>query len=725
MSHTFATIDGNEAAARIAYATNEVIAIYPITPASPMGELADTWSGAGKPNIFGTVPEVIEMQSEGGAAGAVHGSLQAGALTTTFTASQGLLLMIPNMFKIAGELTPTVVHVAARSVATHALSIFGDHSDVMAARTTGWAMLASSSVQEAHDMALIAHTATLKSRIPFLHFFDGFRTSHEINKVSVLDEEDIRALIPKDDIHAHRQRSLDPERPVLRGTAQNPDVFFQAREAVNPFYSAAPGIVQEVMDRFGERTGRQYQLFDYVGDEDAERVLVMMGSGIGAATETVAHLVELGEKVGLVKVRLFRPFSVDALIKTLPSTTKSIAVLDRTKEPGAFAEPLYQDIVSVLAETWRLAHPNVAVPEVTGGRYGLSSKEFTPAMVKSVLDELSQHDPKRHFTVGIIDDVSHTSLRWDNEFVTELAETTRAVFYGLGSDGTVSVNKSSVKIIGENTQLFSQGYFVYDSKKAGSVTISHLRFGPQPIHSSYLISRANFVACHQFHFLQKMDVLRVAERGATFLLNSSYRPDEVWGNLPFEVQREIIQKQLRLYVVDAHAVGQQAGLGHRINTVMQTCFFSLTGILPQSEATTHIKEMIRKTYGTRGQVILDHNFAAVDQALDALVEITIPDEASSSTHVSSPSSGSQPRFRQACNGNDYRRQRGFASGKCPACRWHLSDRYITLRKTKCRPRDSDLGPRHLHRMWALCTGVSTRGDSHQSISIVFIDRGTP
>jgi pyruvate-ferredoxin/flavodoxin oxidoreductase len=640
----FVTVDGNEAAARIAYAANEVIAIYPITPASPMGEVADAWSSTGKKNIFGTVPEVIEMQSEGGAAGAVHGSLQGGALTTTFTASQGLLLMIPNMFKIAGELTPTVFHIAARSIATHALSIFGDHSDVMAARSTGWAMLASGTVQEVHDMALIAQTATLQTRIPFLHFFDGFRTSHEINKIQLLSTEDIESLIDEHEVEAHRARSMDPDRPILRGSAQNPDVFFQAREAVNPFYSAAPGIVQQVMDRFAERTGRLYHLFDYVGADDAERVIVIMGSGSGAVEEAVESLIGSGEKVGVVKCRLFRPFSATDFVAALPPTTRNIAVLDRTKEPGAVGEPLHQDIVLALTESWPDTHSDIPMPRVIGGRYGLSSKEFTPAMAKTVLDELDAQSPKRRFTIGIFDDVSHASLPWDSDFSTEPDDVTRAVFFGLGSDGTVSANKSSVKIIGENTPLYAQGYFVYDSKKAGSVTVSHLRFGPRPIHSTYLVSRANFVACHQFHFLQWMDMLSVAEPGALFLLNSPHGPDDVWDQLPQEVQQDILDKSLRLFVVDAYAVAREALLGARINTVMQTCFFALTDTLPRDEAITHIKSMIAKTYGKRGPSVLERNFAAVDRSVDAMSEVALPSVANSTLHRQPPVPDASPEF---------------------------------------------------------------------------------
>ncbi len=594
MSTTFVTVDGNEAAAHVAYRTNEVIAIYPITPASPMGELSDAWSAQSRPNIFGTVPEVIEMQSEGGAAGAVHGSLQAGALTTTFTASQGLLLMIPNMYKIAGELLPTVFHISARTLATHALSIFGDHSDVMSVRQAGWAMLASSSVQEAHDLALIAHSATLATRVPFLHFFDGFRTSHEVNKIAQLSDDDIAAMIEYDAVQAHRDRAMDPDRPVLRGSAQNPDVFFQAREAANRFYDTLPAIVTETMDRFADLTGRRYGLFDYVGDPKAERVIVMMGSGVGATEEAVEALNAQGEAVGLLKVRLYRPFDVQAFVDALPPTTKQIAVLDRTKEPGAVGEPLYQDVITALVETGAASR----IPTVIGGRYGLSSKEFTPAMAARVFEELSDSTPKRHFTVGIIDDVTQLSLKWDPEFSTEPDDVTRAVFYGLGSDGTVGASKNSVKIIGENTPMYAQGYFVYDSKKAGSVTVSHLRFSPRPINSTYLIERANFVACHQFHFLERIDMLKVAEPGATFLLNSPYGPEEVWDKLPQEVQQTIIDKKLQFYVIDAFRVAREAEMGGRINTIMQTCFFALTAVLPREEAITKSRPPSRRPTGS-------------------------------------------------------------------------------------------------------------------------------
>ncbi|GMQ80569.1 MAG: hypothetical protein BMS9Abin04_580 [Planctomycetia bacterium] len=644
-NRTFVTVDGNEAAAWVAHQTNEVIAIYPITPASPMGELSDAWSAAGRRNLFGTVPDVIEMQSEGGASAAAHGALQGGVLTTTFTASQGLLLMIPSMYKIAGELTPTVFHVSARTLATHALSIFGDHSDVMSVRATGWAMLCSSSVQEVHDLALIAQAATLTSRVPFLHFFDGFRTSHEVNKIEQLSIDDLRALIDAEAITAHRRRTMDPDSPVLRGSAQNPDVFFQAREAANSYYLAVPGVVQAAMDRLAGRVGRSYHLFDYTGAADADRVMVLMGSGAGAAEETVAELVGRGEKVGLVKVRLYRPFDVEAFIRCLPETVHRIAVLDRTKEPGAIGEPLYQDVVTALVEARSTpaggARPG---PAVIGGRYGLSSKEFTPAMVAGVFGELDREQPKRHFTVGIVDDVTHLSLPWDPQFSTEDDEGTRAVFFGLGSDGTVGASKNSVKIIGENTPLYAQGYFVYDSKKAGSVTVSHVRFSPRPIRSTYLIERANFVACHQFQFLRRIDVLSVAEAGATFLLNSPFGPDEVWDKLPREVQQEILDKRLRLFVVDAYDVANRAGMGSRINTVMQTCFFALADVLPRQQAIDEIKEAIRKTYGQRGESVLNRNFAAVDAALDSLHEVSVPQTASSPERRSAAAPVEQPEF---------------------------------------------------------------------------------
>jgi pyruvate-ferredoxin/flavodoxin oxidoreductase len=627
LKRQFVTVDGNEAAAYVAHQTNEVIAIYPITPSSPMGEFADAWSAAGQKNIYGVVPTVIEMQHEGGAAGACHGALQGGALTTTFTASQGLLLMIPNMYKIAGELTSTVFHIAARTLATHCLSIFGDQSDVMAARATGWAMLCANTVQEVQDFALIAQAATLESRVPFLHFFDGFRTSHEVNKIEQLTPDDLRAMIPDELVTAHRQRALNPERPILRGSAQNPDVFFQAREACNPFYLAVPGIVQRTLDRFATLVGRQYHLFDYVGVPDAEHVIVAMGSCCGAIEETVAKLNGQGRKVGLVKVRLYRPFDVPAFLAALPVSTRRIAALDRTKEPGAIGEPLYQDIVTALVEGWSERAGTHSAPQVIGGRYGLSSKEFTPAMAAAVFDEMRAAKPKRHFTVGIVDDVTHLSLKWDPSFTTEPADTHRAVFYGLGSDGTVGANKNTVKIIGENTPLYAQGYFVYDSKKSGSVTVSHLRFSPRPIDSAYLCRNASFVACHQFNFLEKMDVLEFADPGATFLLNSPYGPSEVWEKIPLETQQQIIDKNLHFYVIDAESVAQKAGLGRRINTIMQTCAFAISGVLPRDEAIAEIKQTIKKTYGKRGESVLQQNYAGVDMALAELFEVKHPGRA--------------------------------------------------------------------------------------------------
>jgi len=614
------TIDGNEAAAYVAHLTNEVIAIYPITPSSPMGEWADQWSAEGTPNIWGTVPSVVEMQSEGGAAGAVHGSLQTGSLTTTFTSSQGLLLMIPNMYKIAGELTPTVFHVAARAIAAQGLSIFGDHQDVMAVRATGFALLASHSVQAVMDMALIAQTATLESRIPFVHFFDGFRTSHEVAKVEQLTPDDMRAMITSDMVQAHRERSLNPDRPVLRGTAQNPDVYFQGRETVNRYYQACPEIVQRAMDRFAFLTGRQYRLFDYYGAADAERVIVLMGSSASAAEECVDALNARGEKTGIVNVHLFRPFSSQAFVEALPATVRAIAVLDRTKEPGSQGEPLYLDVVTALYETARFS----PLPRVIGGRYGLGSKEFTPAMVKAAFDELDAANPRKHFVVGIEDDVTHLSLPCDASFSTENPGTVRALFYGLGADGTVGANKNSIKIIGEETEHHAQGYFVYDSKKSGAMTVSHLRFGDQPIRSSYLISRASFVACHQFSFLERIDVLQCAEPGATFLLNSPYAAEEVWRHLPLAIQHKIIDNKLRFFVIDAVRVARECGMGGRINTVMQTCFFALSGALPREEAIEQIKKAIKKTYGKRGEAVVQKNYAAVDHSLTALFEVQVP-----------------------------------------------------------------------------------------------------
>jgi pyruvate-ferredoxin/flavodoxin oxidoreductase len=628
MARTIKTLDGNEAAASIAFRVNEICAIYPITPSSTMGELADQWASEGQTNIWGTIPHVVEMQSEGGAAGAVHGALQTGALTTTFTASQGLLLMIPNMFKIAGELTPTVFHVAARSLAAQALSIFGDHSDVMAARMTGWAMLCASSVQEAHDMALIAQNATLASRIPFIHFFDGFRTSHEVAKIEVLDDADVRAMIEDDLVFAHRQRALNPERPVIRGVAQNPDVYFQGRETVNPYYGAVPGTVQSSMDRLAKLTGRQYRLFDYFGAEDAERVIVVMGSGAETAREAIDHLNAHGARLGVVQVHLFRPFSVDHLLDAVPVTARAIAVLDRCKEPGGAGEPLYQDVVTAFSEGVAGGR-RPAMPRILGGRYGLSSKEFTPAMVKAVFDNLASLTPKNHFTVGITDDVSHTSLTVDPDFITEDPDVVGCIFYGLGADGTVGANKNSIKIIGEETSGYAQGFFVYDSKKSGSRTTSHLRFGPRPIRSTYLLQRARFIACHQFSFVERVAMLREAVDGAVFLLNSPFGPADVWDELPRTLQADIIRKRIRFYVIDADTVATEAGMAGRINTIMQTCFFAISGVLPRNEAIRKIKDAIEATYGRKGRELVEQNFEAVDRTLEHLYEVRVPAEATS------------------------------------------------------------------------------------------------
>jgi pyruvate-ferredoxin/flavodoxin oxidoreductase len=634
------TIDGNEATASVAHRTNEICAIYPITPSSNMGEFADDWSAIKRKNIWGTVPLVIEMQSEGGASGAVHGALQTGSLTTTFTASQGLLLMIPNMFKIAGELTSTVFHVSARSVASHALSIFGDHSDVMACRQTGWAMLASGSVQEAHDFALIAQASTLEARVPFVHFFDGFRTSHEVAKIEQLNDEDLRAMLDDELIRAHRARAMSPEHPVLRGSAQNPDVFFQARETINPFYTAVPGIVQKAMDKFSNLVGRSYHLFDYIGAPDAERVVIIMASGGETAEATVRYLMAKGEKVGVIRVRLYRPFSMEHFLKALPKTVKSIAVMDRTKEPGAAGDPLYLDIINALFEG------NRKEIKVIGGRYGLSSKEFTPAMVKAVLDELQKPEPKNHFVVGINEDVTHTSLDYDLNFSVEHPETVRCLFFGLGSDGTVGANKNSIKIIGEETDNNAQGYFYYDSKKAGTLTVSHLRFGPKPIQAPYLITpnTANFVACHQFNFLERFDFTKYAQPGAVFLVNSLYGPEEIWDKLPQEVQKDIIEKKLKFYTINGYDVAEKTGMGSRVNTIMQTCFFAISGILPRDEAIHQIKKAIQKTYGKRGEAVVQKNFAAVDQSLANLFEVKVPGKVTSTLTRRAPVSAEAPAF---------------------------------------------------------------------------------
>ena len=640
MDRKIVTIDGNEAAAYVAHKINEVIAIYPITPSSDMGEWADEFSARGEKNIWGTVPLVCEMQSEGGASAAVHGALQTGSLSTTFTASQGLLLMIPTMFKIAGELTPTVFHVSARTVATHALSIFGDHSDVMAVRSTGFALLASNSVQEVMDFALISQAASLETRIPFIHFFEGFRISHEVAKIEQLTMDDMRAMIDDELVKAHRERALSPDNPVLRGTAQNPDVFFQARETINPYYLACPDIVQKAMDKFASVVGRRYELFQYSGAPDADRIIVMMGSGAEAAFEAVEYLQQRGEKVGLLKVRLYRPFSVEHFIKALPETTKAIACLDRTKEPGAGGEPLYIDVVTAVSEAMfggltpeqTGTAPFLNFPKIIGGRYGLSCKEFTPAMAKGVLDELKKETSKNHFTVGITDDVTHTSIEYDESFTTEGDDVIRAKFYGLGADGTVGANKNSIKIIGEDTDNYAQGYFVYDSKRSGAKTVSHLRFGPRPIHSSYLVNKANFVACHQTVFLEKYDMLSDAVEGATFLLNTQAGPDEAWDTLPREVQKQLIEKNMKFYVVDAYKVAGEVGLGGRINTVMQTCFFAISNVLEKDEAIAAIKDSIKKTYGKRGEHIVKMNFDAVDMALENLHEVKVPDKTCGLNH---------------------------------------------------------------------------------------------
>jgi pyruvate-ferredoxin/flavodoxin oxidoreductase len=649
MARVRKTIDGNEAVAHVAYRVNEVICIYPITPSSPMGEFSDAWSSERVANLWGTIPSVVEMQSEGGAAGAVHGALQTGSLTTTFTASQGLLLMIPNMYKIAGELTSTVFHVAARSLAAQGLSIFGDHSDVMAARATGWAMLCSSSVQEAMDMALIAQATTLESRLPFIHFFDGFRTSHEVMKVEMLTEEDMRAMIDPERVFAHRARALSPDRPVLRGTAQNPDVYFQARETVNPFYLACPDLTQRAMDRLAERTGRPYHLFEYEGAPDAERVVVLMGSGAEAVRETVEALTAVGEKVGVVKVRLYRPFDAKRFVAALPSTVRRIAVLDRTKEPGSAGEPLYLDCVAALHEVFAEGQeiedgaPRI-LPRVIGGRYGLSSKEFTPAMIKGIFDHLAEPVLRNHFTIGIEDDVTGSSLPYDPHFSTEPPEVVRALFYGLGADGTVGANKNSIKIIGENTDFHAQGYFVYDSKKSGAMTISHLRFGPHPIHSTYLITEANFSACHQPIFLERYDMVSPLVEGGTFLLNTPDPPDLVWDRLPRAMQERMIERQIRFHVIDATAVARQAGMAGRINTIMQVCFFALSGVLPREEAIAQIKRAIVKTYQRKGDEVVARNLAAIDETLAHLFEVPVPAVATSRTERVAPVPAEAPPF---------------------------------------------------------------------------------
>jgi pyruvate-ferredoxin/flavodoxin oxidoreductase len=642
MSKKFKTIDGNEAVALVAHKINEVISIYPITPSSPMGELSDLYSAKKEKNIFGVVPEVYEMQSEGGASGAVHGALQAGSLTTTFTASQGLLLMIPNMYKIAGELTPTVFHVAARSLAAQGLSIFGDHQDVMGVRQTGFALMASNSVQEAHDFALISQAASLQSRIPFLHFFDGFRTSHEVNKIEILDEDILKQMIDTNLVNAHRQRAMTPDKPILRGTSQNPDVYFQGRETVNKYYMEVPKILQEQMDKFATLTGRSYKLFDYVGASDATKIIVVMGSGASAVDETIEHLIVDGQKVGMIKVRLALPFCIESFISAIPKSVKAIAVLDRTKEPGSTGEPLYHDVVTALFESQNsLPFP---MPKIVGGRYGISSKEFTPSMIKTIYDELDKNLPKNHFTIGINDDVTHTSLEYDKNLIMKNKEQYEAVFYGLGSDGTVGANKNTIKIIGTQTENYAQGYFVYDSKKSGSMTTSHLRFGTKEIKSSYLIQKADFIGVHQAVFLEKLDLLEIAKDGATFLLNTPYSKNEVWDRLPKATQKQIIEKKLKFYAIDAYSVAKKSNMGSRINTVMQTCFFAISGILPKDEAIKTIKDSIKKTYGNKGDAIVTMNFAAVDSSLENLFEIEVPSKVSSTIELQSVLKGDLTPF---------------------------------------------------------------------------------
>jgi pyruvate-ferredoxin/flavodoxin oxidoreductase len=644
-SSTFATLDGNEAAASVAYRLSETIAIYPITPSSTMAELSDEWSAENKPNLWGAVPRVVEMQSEGGAAGAVHGMLQTGALTTTFTASQGLLLMIPNMYKIAGELLPFCMHVTARTIATHGLSIFGDQSDVMACRQTGFAMLASGSVQEAHDLAAVAHASTLRSRVPFMHFFDGFRTSHEVSKIQLLSDQQLRNMIDEESVCAVRRHALTPDNPRIRGTAQNPDVFFQAREACNSFYDRTPEIVEEEMERFAKLTGRHYHLFDYTGHPHADRIIVVMGSAGETVQETANYLNARGEKVGVLKVHLFRPFSIKHLVEALPSTARRVAVLDRTKEPGAVGDPLYQDIVTAFREAYDSGLTSFDVElMVVAGRYGLGSKEFTPAMVKAIYDELKKNVPRNHFTIGINDDVTRRSLPFDSSFDIEPDEVFRSVFFGLGADGTVGANKNSIKIIGEQTDQYAQGYFVYDSKKSGAMTISHLRFGPSPIQSTYLIRRANFVACHQWQFLDRYDVLDYAAPGGVFLINSGFPADKVWNFFNFEVQQQIIDKKLKCYVIDAQTVAREAGMGTRINTIMQTCFFAISGVLPREVAIAQIKKAIRKSYAKKGEEVVQKNFGAVDQTLAALHEVRVPGAVTATRHMPPIVSEQAPTF---------------------------------------------------------------------------------
>ncbi len=719
---TRATVDGNEATVSVAYRVNEVCCIYPITPSSPMAELADEWSGAQRPNVWGTVPTVVEMQSEGGAAGALHGALQSGALTTTFTSSQGLLLMIPNMYKIAGELTSAVINVAARSIAAQGLSIFGDHSDVMAVRQTGFALLGSASVQEAHDLALVAQAATLATRIPFVHFFDGFRTSHEINTIETLSDDDLRALVPEELIRAHRGRALSPERPFIRGTAQNPDVYFQARETVNPFYARVPDVVENLMARLGERTGRTMHIVDYTGHPEAERVLVLMGSGAETVKQTVTALVERGERVGVVQVRLYRPFPTRALLDALPSTVRTVGVLDRTKEPGSFGEPLYLDVVAALAEAHADGERPV-MPRVTGGRYGLSSKEFTPAMVAGVFAELAREQPRRRFTIGIDDDVSGTSVDYDPSFDIESPDTVRAIFFGLGSDGTVSANKNTIKILGSEEGLHAQAYFVYDSKKSGSQTESHLRFGPEPIRAPYLVTGADFVGCHQFRFLEKVDVLGRAAPGATLLLNCRLPSAKVWEALPRRVQEQILDKRITLYTVDADRIAREAGLAGRINIVLQTCFFAISDVLPRERAIARIKESVAKTYGNRGADVLAKELAAVDGAVAGLQRIDVPTLVTSVREPVPTVPESAPEFVRTVTAEMMAGPRKPAAGQRTSGGRHLPERHDGLREAQHLRAGRGLGFRQLHPVRQLRLRLPAQRDPVQVLRRVATGRG--
>ena len=708
------TVDANEAVASVAYRLSEVVAIYPITPASPMGEHADEWSAARRTNLWGTVPEVVEMQSEAGAAGVVHGALQAGALVTTFTASQGLLLMLPNLYKIAGELTACCIHVAARSIATHALSIFGDQSDVMAARATGFALLASGSPQEAQDLAAIGHAATLTTRVPFLHFFDGFRTSHEIQKIVAVDDAVLGALVDAEAVAAHRARALTPDRPVVRGTSQNPDAFFQGREATNPFYDHCPDAVTAAMDLFAELTGRRYGLFDYVGHPEAERVVVMMGSGAECAHETVDALVARGERVGLVKVRLYRPFAMEAFVAALPSSVRAVTVLDRTKEPGATGEPLLLDVTAALVDAVARGDRE-RLPRITGGRYGLGSKELTPPMVKAALDELDAERPRTRFTLGITDDVTGLSLPVDEDFDTEPAGVTRAVFFGLGSDGTVSSNKSSIKIIGDATEFACQGYFVYDSKKAGATTVSHLRFGPAPIRSTYQIRRAGFVGVHDPGFLDRLDVLERAEQGATVLLNSTVPPDEVWASLPRDAQQTLVDRDCRLFVIDAYRLAEEHGLGRRINTIMQMCFFALSGVLALDDATARVQASVAATWGKRGPEIVRRNAAAIDAAAAAMHEIAVPRGRGRHPVASSRRARRRPRVRAARHPLAVGRSRRPSPGQRVPSRWDVADGNQPLREAGHRAGDPDLGIRPVRAMQPLLDDLPAHRHPHQGV----------